>query len=73
MSKTQNQKPEAKNETGEKKKAWFLDRRYRGIMETIVFLIIAIVFFIINNTRKEPEHGPYPPSYAPDTTITIAQ
>ncbi len=32
---------------------------------TIVFILIIIIIFIVNNTRKEPDKGPYPPNYRP--------
>jgi len=37
--------------------------KLKSRIETIVFLIVLLFFFILNNTRKEPERGPYPPFY----------
>jgi len=40
-----------------------LDPKLKSRIETIVFLLVLLFFFILNNTRKEPESGPYPPFY----------
>jgi len=40
-----------------------IDPKLRSRIETIVFLVVLLFFFILNNTRKEPESGPYPPFY----------
>lgn len=40
-----------------------IDPRYKSMIYTIIVLVIIALFFIINNTRKEPEQGPYPPDY----------
>jgi hypothetical protein len=40
----------------------FYDKHKSTIWTTIV-LIILTIFFIINNTRKVPDQGPYPPNY----------
>lgn len=40
-----------------------IDPRYKSLVSTIIILIIMIIFFIVNNTRTEPESGPYPPFY----------
>jgi len=40
-----------------------IDPKLRSRIETIVFLVVLLFFFILNNTRKEPERGPYPPFY----------
>ena len=37
--------------------------KHKNTFWTIVVLIILAIFFIINNTRKVPEHGAYPPNY----------
>ena len=37
--------------------------KHKNTIWTIVVLIILTLFFIVNNTRKIPEHGPYPPNY----------
>jgi hypothetical protein len=66
-------KPGTTPDNDQKPKPWYLDRRYRGMIETIIFVIVAIIFFVINNTRKEPDHGPYPPHYGPDTTVSTNQ
>ncbi|MDP3831018.1 MAG: hypothetical protein Q8Q47_07090 [Ignavibacteriaceae bacterium] len=40
-----------------------IDPRYKNMVSTIVFIVVMIVFFIVNNTRTEPESGPFPPFY----------
>ena len=41
----------------------FIDPRYKNAVLTTIILIILLIFFIVNNTRTEPERGPYPPNY----------
>ena len=45
----------------------FYDKHKSTIWTTIV-LIILTIFFIINNTRKVPDQGPYPPNYPKGNT-----
>ncbi len=40
-----------------------IDPRYKNLFWTIVFLVVLIIFFIVNNTRSVAESGPYPPGY----------
>lgn len=40
-----------------------IDPRYKNLVTTVIVLIIVAIFFIVNNTRSEPDHGPYPPYY----------
>lgn len=44
-------------------KKHLIDPQYKNTFWTIVILVVLTVFFIINNTRDEPEQGPYPPNY----------
>ena len=37
--------------------------KHKSTIWTIVVIIILAIFFIVNNTRDVPEHGPYPPNY----------
>lgn len=46
----------------------FYDKHKSTIWTTLV-LIILTVFFIVNNTRKVPEQGPYPPNYNNGNTV----
>ena len=48
-----------------KEKKPLIDPKYKNIFWTIVILIVLALFFIINNTRKEADEGPYPPGYHP--------
>jgi hypothetical protein len=38
--------------------------KHKNAFWTIIFLIIMLIFFIVNNTGNEPEQGPYPPGYS---------
>ena len=42
-----------------------LTPKQKNAIWTTVILIALLIFFIVNNTRKEPEQGPYPPNYQP--------
>lgn len=46
-----------------------IDPKHKNSIWTIVILVILVIFFIVNNTRKEPDHGPYPTGYNPDTAV----
>ena len=37
--------------------------KHKSTIWTVIVLIILAIFFIINNTRKIPDEGPYPPNY----------
>lgn len=58
--KRQKERKIGKSETGKKP---LIDPRYKNLIWTTVTVIILVIFFIINNTRTEPEQGPYPPYY----------
>lgn len=47
----------------EKKPA--MDPKLKSTIWTVITIIILLIFFIVNNTRNEPEEGPYPPNYTP--------
>jgi uncharacterized integral membrane protein len=40
-----------------------IDPKVKNTIWTVITIIVLLVFFIINNTRTEPEEGPYPPNY----------
>jgi hypothetical protein len=44
-----------------------IDPRYKNTIWTVIFLIVLLFFFIMNNTVQVPEKGPYPPTYNPST------
>jgi cytochrome c biogenesis protein CcmG/thiol:disulfide interchange protein DsbE len=46
------------------------DPKNRSRIYTGLFLIAAVVFFIVNNANGETEQGPYPPNYN-DTSIEV--
>lgn len=37
--------------------------KHKSTIWTIIVMIVLAIFFIVNNTRKIPEQGPYPPNY----------
>ena len=59
------------NPAGEKKTG--LNSKYRSWISTGVIIIVAFIFFIINNSGEEPENGPYPPNYTPTNTASLQQ
>lgn len=42
-----------------------IDPKHKNTFWTVIILVILLIFFIINNTRDEPDQGPYPPGYKP--------
>jgi len=38
-------------------------QKHKSTIWTIIVLIILTIFFIVNNTRKIPDQGSYPPNY----------
>lgn len=49
-------------------KKHLIDPKHKNTFWTIVILVVLTIFFIVNNTREEPEEGPYPPNYVPKTS-----
>jgi len=47
--------------------------KHKSTIWTIVVLIVLTFFFIVNNTRKVPEEGPYPPNYIKGNTAEETQ
>ena len=47
-----------------------IDPKLKNTIWTVITIIVLLVFFIINNTRTEPEEGPYPPNYTPSQVDT---
>jgi thiol-disulfide isomerase/thioredoxin len=45
----------------------FIDPRYKSLVYTIAFIVVILLFFIINNSQSETAEGPYPPNYNPAT------
>ena len=45
-----------------------IDHKKKNMIWTIITIIVLLIFFIVNNTRNEPEEGPYPPNYKPQQT-----
>ena len=37
--------------------------KHKSTIWTVIVLIVLAIFFIVNNTRKIPEQGSYPPNY----------
>lgn len=42
--------------------------KHKNTVWTIIVLVVLTIFFIVNNTRKIPEHGSYPPNYLPENS-----
>lgn len=61
--KQKNKKRQIGKTTVEKKP--LIDPKLKNAIWTIIIIVILSIFFIINNTRDEPEQGPYPPGYNP--------
>ncbi|MGE5400280.1 MAG: TlpA disulfide reductase family protein [Ignavibacteriales bacterium] len=59
----QNKPKERKIGTKQPEKKPLIDPKYKNLIYTVVILVVIAVFFIVNNSRKEPEQGPYPPNY----------
>lgn len=47
-----------------------MDPKLKSKIWTAIIVIALIIFFIVNNTRTEPEEGPYPPNYSPTLNHT---
>lgn len=47
--------------------------KHKSTIWTIVVLIILAFYFIVNNTRKVAEEGPYPPNYLKGNTANETQ
>ena len=47
-----------------------IDPKVKNTIWTVITIIVLLVFFIINNSRTEPEEGPYPPNYSPTKVNT---
>lgn len=58
-------KPRQIGKTKVDQKKPLIDPRYKNTVWTIVIVIVLVIFFIVNNTRSVPEHGPYPPGFNP--------
>ena len=50
-----------------------IDPKHKNTFWTVVVLVILLIYFIINNTRDEPEQGPYPLGYKPAKVETNMQ
>jgi len=58
---SQKKQKEARKNKAPKKKG--LTKKQRGRIYTGLFILIVAIFFIVNNSRKEPKEGPLPPNY----------
>ena len=65
MAKNNNKNRERKIGKQVTQKKPLIDPKLKNTIWTVITIIILLVFFIINNTRTEPEEGPYPPNYTP--------
>jgi hypothetical protein len=44
----------------------FINPKHKSTFWTILLIVILLILFIMNNTRRVPEQGPYPPNYNPE-------
>lgn len=67
MAKSSKQRVKQRQQRAEQRrkeqKQPLIDPKYKNFFSTIIFILVLLVIFIINNTRDEPETGPYPPYY----------
>lgn len=68
MAKKKNNRPRNIGKQGSQTKVnqeqdEMLAKKRKNRITTAVVIVILIIFFIVNNTRDEPESGPYPPYY----------
>ena len=42
--------------------------KHKSTIWTVIVLVLLTFFFIVNNTRKVPEQGSYPPNYLKGNT-----
>jgi hypothetical protein len=63
MSLNEKKQKDRKIGKSETPKKHLIDPRYQNLFWTSLTIVVLLVFFIINNTRKEPDQGPYPPYY----------
>lgn len=47
-----------------------IDPKVKNTIWTVLTIIVLLIFFIVNNTRTEPEEGPYPPNYTPTKKLS---
>lgn len=43
-------------------------QKHKSTIWTILVLVLLAVFFVINNTRRTPDQGSYPPNYLKGNT-----
>lgn len=47
--------------------------KHKSTIWTILVLVVLTFFFIVNNTRKVAEEGPYPPNYLKSNSVDETQ
>lgn len=71
MSKKKNKSKQRQIGKSTPEKKPLIDPKYKNMFWTIFVIVVLIVFFIVNNTRTEPQEGPYPPGYHPPETDSV--
>ena len=71
MKQKKNKPKERKIGKAAAEKKPLIDPKYTNKFWTIFIVVVLVIFFIINNTKSEPEQGPYPPNYNPVQTETL--
>lgn len=49
-----------------------INPKYKNTVYTVAVIVIFAIFFVVNNSRTEPEQGPYPPDYEPQEETKTA-
>jgi cytochrome c biogenesis protein CcmG/thiol:disulfide interchange protein DsbE len=52
---------------------YWSEKKIRSRIYTGIFIVAAVIFFIMNNSEELPEQGPYPPNYTPTNTSSLQQ
>lgn len=73
MNQKNNQNKERKFGTKKVEKKPLIDPRYKNLFYTVLTIVVIAVFFIINNSKSEPQEGPYPPNYKANNTGTVEE
>lgn len=63
MAQKKNQNRERRIGKNIPEKKSLIDPKYKNTFWTIIIVFALLIFFIVNNTRPEPDQGEYPPNY----------
>lgn len=60
---SQKQRKIGKSQVNEEKMYFGLSKKQRSRVYTILFFLVAIILFIVNNSTDDTKQGPYPPNF----------